>query len=482
MQLEKSTYKIGKEEYIADCGTLIVPENRSNPDSRLIALPVTRIRSTQNNPAEPIFFLEGGPGSSNMHAEPLSAMLENHDFVMVGYRGLDGSVSLDCPEVTQAMKGDGGNVLSESSLDRLSVALCLSAARLQAEGVDLDGYTIREVAEDLEAARRGLGYGKVNLLSQSYGTRVAQYLTNLYPGSIHRSVMVSVNPPGHFVWEPDVIDSQIGYYSRLYARTENPRSLDLAQTMREVSRNMPESWLFFRIDPGKVKIVTFALLFHRSSATQVFDTWLMAAEGDPSGLAIMSLAYDFVIPRMKVWGEFFSKGISVDYDPSRDYAAEMDRPNSIIGSPMSKLVWGGATDADGCAWPIALLPAEYHRVQPSAVETLLVSGSIDVSTPAEFATEELLPMLSNGRQVILSEMGHVGDVMTRQPEAIERLLVQYYDTGEVDDSLFVYEAMDFHVKLGYPALAKILVAVVAVLTIAVVWAVWVVIRRRRHSE
>lgn len=64
--LEPCTYEANKVEYEADCGTLVVPENRSNPGSRLIALPVVRLRSSGPNPTEPIFWLGGGPGNSNL--------------------------------------------------------------------------------------------------------------------------------------------------------------------------------------------------------------------------------------------------------------------------------------------------------------------------------------------------------------------------------------------------------------------------------
>src|SRR5690349_5667645 len=47
----------------ADCGTLVVPENRRDPASDLIALPMIRIRSTGPGPGEPIFRLNGGPGA-----------------------------------------------------------------------------------------------------------------------------------------------------------------------------------------------------------------------------------------------------------------------------------------------------------------------------------------------------------------------------------------------------------------------------------
>jgi hypothetical protein len=38
--------------------------------------------------------------------------------------------------------------------------------------------------------------------------------------------------------------------------------------------------------------------------------------------------------------------------------------------------------------------------------------------PAEYARDELMPSLKNGRQVILSEMGHVNDVWSVQPSFV----------------------------------------------------------------
>ena len=82
--LEACMYEVGNVEYAADCGTLVVPENRADPNSRLIALPVIRLRATGSSPAEPIFWLAGGPGETNMHLNPPPEALENHEFVMVG--------------------------------------------------------------------------------------------------------------------------------------------------------------------------------------------------------------------------------------------------------------------------------------------------------------------------------------------------------------------------------------------------------------
>ncbi len=477
LTLEPCKFKWDADEYDADCGTLIVPENRAKADSRLIALPVMRVHATGGSPTEPIFFLNGGPGESNMGPRPPALGLANHDFVMVGYRGVDGSVVLDCPEVERAMKGVGDDLLGPESRTNLAGAWAQCAARLQAEKVDLDGYTIPEVVADLEAARAGLGYERVNLGSLSYGTRIAQIYAYLHPDRVYRSIMAGVNPPGHLVWEPETIDAQLEYYAQLCAQDAecSARTPDLAETMRHVAHNLPERWLFISIDPGKVKVVTFAQLYNRGTAALVFDAYIAAEQGDPSGLALMTLLYD-LLPSGMTWGESATIAFSTDYDPSRDYVAEMDPPDSILGSPLSLLLWSSAA-----SWPAQqLIPAELRRVQPSDVETLLVSGSVDFSTPAEFATDELLPYLTNGKQVILAEMGHVNDVGTLQPAAFERLATSFYDTGVADDSLYTYAPMHFGVSLGAPTIAKIMLGIVLLLIAVVGMIIWFIVRRIRR--
>lgn len=479
--LDPCKYESNVVEYAADCGTLAVPENRNEPDARLIALPVIRVRAVSDTPADPIFWLAGGPGSSNMHFTGLEGLIENHDIVMVGYRGMDGSVVLECPEMAKATTGIGDDLLSEASLANFGEAMTQCARRLEGEGVDLAGYTIPEVVNDMEAVRVALGYERANLLSASYGTRVAMVYAWMFPDSLHRSAMISVNPPGHFAWEPDTIDDLIAYDAELCARdTEcSARTDNLAETMWDVSHNMPERWLLIPIDPGKVGFITHFMLFHRGSSASVFDAYLAAAGGDPSGLALMSLAHDFMIPSAITWGDWAAKG-SIDYDPRRDWITEMDPPDSILGAPTSLLV-GGAVQLSG-GWPIAPMTDEFRDLQPSDVETLLVNGSIDYSTPARFATGELLPVLENGEQVILSEFGHSSDVWGFQPEAMIHLLMTFYDTGEVDDSLFTYQPMDFHVGLGFPVLAKIALAVVVLIIGGLVILAWHVVRRVRGRK
>jgi len=480
LTLEPCDYKTKTAMYKAECGTLVVPENRLSPTSRLIAVPVKRIHTQSASPLAPIFYLGGGPGMSNMGFNPADELLAKHDVVLVGYRGVDGSSVLDCPEFSKATLGDGRGVFSDESLAIMTKAVKACSARMNAEGVDLSGYTIQQVVEDMEAARVVLGYEKINLLSESYGTRVAQVHAYPHPVSLNRSVMIGVNPPGRFVWEPAMVDAQIEYCSQLWAKDETARArtANLAETMQNVSRDMPKRWLFFPIDAGKVKTMAFVMFFNRNTSAMVFDAYVAAEHGDASGLALMSMAYDFIVPKSFVWGDFFTKGGSADLDPNRDYAATLRAPDSIIGSPVAFVIWAPLSQA----WPQDKMPSELSEVHPTNVETLLVSGSIDFSTPAEYATKELLPSLKNGKQVILSEMGHVSDMWSVQPEATLRLITIFYDTGKADDSLYKYEPMDFHVSLGFPSLAKIMLGTGALIVIAVVTALWSVARRMRARK
>jgi pimeloyl-ACP methyl ester carboxylesterase len=313
-------------------------------------------------------------------------------------------------------------------------------------------------------------------LSESYGTRVAQIYAYLHPQVVFRSAMIGVNPPGHFVWEAATIDRQIEQYSQLCAKDAgcSQRTATLSATMHKVAHNMPSRWLFLSIDPGKVKIISHVMMYHRNTAAMIFDTYLAAEKGDPSGLALMSLAYDLIIPKVFIWGDLATKGGNIDYDPARDYN-DLRAPDSILGSPMSLLIWEPASKG----WPIYPVADEFRQVHPSDVETLLINGSVDFSTPLEFGRDELLPSLKNGKLVKLSEMGHVNDFWAVNPSAADRLLTSFYATGQADDSGFSYLPMDFKVTLGFPALAKILLGTGVLLVLVVALGLGRMVRRWR---
>jgi len=94
-------------------------------------------------------------------------------------------------------------------------------------------------------------------------------------------------------------------------------------------------------------------------------------------------------------------------------------------------------------------------VRTSNVETLLIGGELDFSTPPQVATKELLPYLPNGHEVVLPGIGHTASMFAEQPEASSRLINTFFDTGKVDDSLYHVQSVDFTPAQSFGEMAKI---------------------------
>ena len=455
--VEPCDYATEDGSYAADCGTLVVPENRADAQSRLIALPVTRIRARSAHPEEPIFRLEGGPGKTNMQFENASRFADKHDVVLVGYRGADGSVRLDCPEVVSALK-HSTDFLGEKSFTAYDDAFRDCAARLTDEGVDLAGYNLTARVDDLEAARVALGYDRIDLLSESAGTRYAMVYAWRYPKRVHRSVMIAVNPPGNFVWDGKTTDEQIRRYAALCSADEScsARTDDLAATIQRVNRDIPKRWGFLPIAEGNVRAATFYGLVESSmdaagplSAPVTLGSWISADKGDASGFWFQSLLGKLAFPESFIWGEMAAMGSTDDWSAKRDFSSG-DR-GEILGNPGTDFIWGGGRLVG--AWP-GPAKNEYDRVRTSKVATLLIGGELDFATPPQIATKELLPYLPNGKEVVLPGFGHSTTFWTEQPEAGTHLIDTYLATGRVDDSRYERQTVDFTPEVTATALGK----------------------------
>jgi pimeloyl-ACP methyl ester carboxylesterase len=454
--LHPCTYDTEDGGYAADCGTLVVPENRHDSASRLIAIPVTRIRALSPSPKEPVFRLQGGPGLTNMTFSQASRFAENRDVVLVGYRGIDGSVRLDCPEVESALK-HSTDYLSEKSFAAYGAAFRSCAARLTADGVDLDGYGLVRQADDIEAARTALGYDRIDLLSESAGTRLAMIYAWRHPGAVHRSVMYGANPPGGYLWDPKTTNEQIRRYAELCSADEScsGRTDDLAATFRRTE--IPDHWFFLPVKEANVKLASFFGLMETTpeaaplTGPMTIDSWLAAADGDASAFWFQTLASDLLFPGAFVWGEYASVG-RIDDQAAREYFASQPERYANLGYAGSAFTWGGGRLVD--AWPAGPDEDEYSRVRSSEVDTLLVGGEVDFAIPPQIAAKELLPYLPNGHQVVLPGYGHSTSFWEEQPEAGTRLINTFLDTGKVDDSGYVPAKVDFSPEITQPALGK----------------------------
>jgi pimeloyl-ACP methyl ester carboxylesterase len=470
----------GKKKISAQCATLTVPENWDDPDSRLIALPVVRFASRSSYPAEPVFILLGGPGASNLITYPQDWLLQKHDVILVGYRGVDGSVDLTCAEISKLSAAYlGKGFLTDEANKKLSKAAKQCAEDFKASGVDLRGYTAKGVIKDMEAARRALGYERINIWSESYGTRVAQLYAYMHPQSLMRVVMIGMNPPGHFVYDPATLDGLVRHMSDLCAKDPdcNRRTKNLAQAISDVNHNMPKRWLFMPIDPGTIRLLTQMMFFSNANMSMVTDAYLAAADGDPSGLAMLNFMAPFVFPfGMFHMGDFLNKGGTLDLEYYRGLES-VRLGNSIMGAPMAEWIWPLASE-----WPVALVDASLRQLQESDVDMLVVNGTVDFSTPPN-ALEEIKGYYHNAHTVLLPEFSHTGDVTSLQPEAIQRLITSYYDTGIADASLFIYQPIHFKPKMSMAAMAKLFAGAMIIFP-PLLAAVLVMIARRmkKHGQ
>ncbi|WP_159099175.1 alpha/beta fold hydrolase [Aquimarina spinulae] len=416
-----------KTDYIS----LAVKENRNNPASRVITIPVKRLHSLSDTPKAPIFLLDGGPGNSNLSNNLVKNMLwllDNHDIVMVGYRGVDGSVTLDSKAFEEALMVDT-NAFTESHFEKLGMVWKNELIRFKNEGIDIDGYNVIEVIDDIELVRNILGYNKINLFGFSYGTRLA-YLSGLrYPESIHRSIIGGISPPGHFVWNPEITDAILKKYGDLWKENSLnlKRSPDIIKTIQSVFLTLPEKWKKIDLDPGKIRVMMFNIMYKTSGVGKIFDAFVAAENGDYSGLALLVMMYD-LLPEMEniVWGDLFAKALSSDYLSGTDYINGMNSKNNLLGAPMSKL-FSLVSFSD---WKIHMIPEKYRKLDTSYINTLMIAGNFDIATPLE-NTQKMIKYLPNGKLAIFSDYAHhdYSSLLTNTNSIT--MLKEFYLTGEV---------------------------------------------------
>jgi TAP-like protein len=188
---------------------------------------------------------------------------------------------------------------------------------------------------------------------------------------------------------------------------------------------------------------------------------------------------DLTIPSSHVWGDVAATG-PIDDQAAAAYYATGGGHRSILGNPFTGHLWGGGVMK---AWPQSPQIDQYRQLQPTNVDTLLISGDVDFATLAEFATKELLPTLRNGHQVLLRNLGHTTDIWNHQKPAANRLINTFFETGHVDQSGYTPREMSFHASPTHTLLAKEVLATLlglAAITIAVL--LWMPRRVRRRGS
>jgi pimeloyl-ACP methyl ester carboxylesterase len=179
------------------CGEIEVPFERADESYGTTTIGfAVRERTDRRLPSlGPIFAVEGGPGYSSVgtaiaYRKLFGPLLRRHELVLVDMRGLGRSEPMDCPDVQRARGPEW-----------ITVSDC--AARL---GKRFESYRTSAAADDIDAVRRALGYERIALYGDSYGTFLGQSYAWRHGDTLAALVLDSAYPAfGEDPWYPSLI-------------------------------------------------------------------------------------------------------------------------------------------------------------------------------------------------------------------------------------------------------------------------------------
>ena len=185
------------------CSSVRVPLDRADPSGRKIRIAFQILPAADPTAArsDPIFISEGGPGGSTTASRDfwgfyaLATLNDTRDLVLIDQRGTGGSGAIVCPDLQ-----NGWNSVEEL---RLGIRRCGRSL-----GDDADRYGTGDIALDIEAVRKALGYNRINYVGGSYGTVNEQAYASRFPGRVRALVLdagLPVTDPAHAVgWGLDI--------------------------------------------------------------------------------------------------------------------------------------------------------------------------------------------------------------------------------------------------------------------------------------
>ncbi len=176
----------------ARCGTVSVPENRSFPNGRSVALSVIILPSTSGRvDLPPLVDIDGGPGlpgtkNTSFYANEGKAYRSRREIILLDQRGTGASNGLQCVELASPAAASI-EMLPLDAVERCRQQLALRA--------DLTQYGTESAVHDLDAVRAALGYDQIDIFGLSYGTTVALRYMARFPGKVRAAVLMGTAPP-----------------------------------------------------------------------------------------------------------------------------------------------------------------------------------------------------------------------------------------------------------------------------------------------
>jgi pimeloyl-ACP methyl ester carboxylesterase len=399
----------------ARSGRLEVPENRSEPGSRTIAVEFLRLGSTAKNPRAPTFYLAGGPGQRGINERPealdfWAPFLAVSDVVLINQRGTN--------DTSVVWRWDGppplAYFLSADSAIRHVDRMSRAAAKVfRARGVDLRGYTTVENAQDLEDLRAALGLEHISLLAFSYGTHLATAYMKAHPDRVESAVLLGTEGPAETYKLPWTMDLQLQRLALLAAADPRigPRIPDLVALYDRVVQKLDREPMIVKLQaPGggpmlDVPVGGFGLRFilradiGDASDLIVFPRLLWSIDhGDATLLTWFLRKRAGTV--IAVHGMNEAMDVASGLSPAREALiaeqAQTSRFADVINFPHPY-----ATEP----WDVPDLGEDFRAPLVSSVRTLFVSGELDCNTPP-YQAEAMRWGMTNATHLIVANAGH----------------------------------------------------------------------------
>ncbi len=402
-----------KDALEAQCATFPVPEDRSQPNGRKLALNIAWVPADTQGEVlpDPVFFLAGGPGQSAVDTYPgldpvFGEVRKQRDVILIDQRGTGKSNLLNC-------KADPDDADADPSPDAMQAAAAECVATLSKKA-DLRHYTTTDAIADLDAVREAIGAKQINLVGVSYGTRVAQQYAMRHPQATRTIVLDSVVPN----------TLKLG---NIFARNlDDALALQFALCSKAPSCKGKLGDPRVELDQLLAKLRTAPVTVQYRDATTGEQAEGVLHAGTVAGLvrmyAYMPLAgallpkliheanngrYDNLMALAKMMQgdmqEAMAMGMQLSVICSEDADSMVVRAedaNTVLGNAMPQ---GMAAMCK--AWPKGDVPADFNKALATKVPALVLEGEFDPVTPPRYG-EEVVKTLPNGRLFVLRGQGH----------------------------------------------------------------------------
>lgn len=465
-----------------ECGLLQVPENRENPDSRLIELNYVKLNSTWDDEDEdekdddeddsglepgkrddPVIYLSGGPGAvAEGYVERFydHRLRKHRDLYILEQRGIANSGDFCSNYSTRKPEDSNVNTLEKQAEASLGAARdCAENAILA--GVDVTAYNTIENARDVKALRTALGIERWNVWGISYGSILGQAYLREDPEGIRAAAIDAIVPldaRGEVnAWRVmQWYDRDLKKLDELCQADDNCAEAfpDLGERVRDGARALMGNAIAVDVKDTELYPSGKAYILSDIAAFLPF-TFFYEQSNYPALPAIIYAWVDALERR----DEALFKAIAIA--PGGFGGISQGMYDAIMCNDGDVDAMIGSTAADREAFPIlsnafglegtaekrrqncidlgmtARDRAEYAPVQTD-IPTLLIEGDMDPITPPPLA-HAIAPGFSNATYV---EFPYAGHGPSRSVECAGDLLNKFYDDPTAEPDLSCVDEME----------------------------------------